>query len=38
MEGYHFDIRKHLLEFDDVLNKQREVIYADRHLASTAMT
>ena len=33
VEGYHFDIRKHLLEFDDVLNKQREVIYADRHLA-----
>ncbi|MDP6549215.1 MAG: preprotein translocase subunit SecA [Dehalococcoidia bacterium] len=30
VEGYHFDIRKHLLEFDDVLNKQREVIYADR--------
>ena len=33
VEGYHFDIRKHLLEFDDVLNKQREVIYADRHMA-----
>ena len=33
VEGYHFDIRKHLLEFDDVLNKQREVIYADRHQA-----
>ena len=33
VEGYHFDIRKHLLEFDDVLNKQREVIYGDRHLA-----
>ena len=33
VEGYHFDIRKHLLEFDDVLNKQREVIYADRHRA-----
>ena len=33
VEGYHFDIRKHLLEFDDVLNKQREVIYTDRHLA-----
>ena len=30
MESYHFDIRKHLLEFDDVLNKQREVIYGDR--------
>ena len=33
VEGYHFDIRKHLLEFDDVLNKQREVIYVDRHQA-----
>ena len=33
VEGYHFDVRKHLLEFDDVLNKQREVIYSDRHLA-----
>ena len=31
VEGYHFDIRKHLLEYDDVLNKQREIIYADRH-------
>jgi preprotein translocase subunit SecA len=31
VESYHFDIRKHLLEYDDVLNKQREAIYADRH-------
>ncbi|MFQ6028757.1 MAG: preprotein translocase subunit SecA, partial [Dehalococcoidia bacterium] len=31
VEGYHFDIRKHLLEYDDVLNTQREVIYTDRH-------
>lgn len=30
VEGYHFDIRKHLLEYDDVMNKQREVIYALR--------
>ena len=30
VEGYHFDIRKHLVEFDDVVNKQREVIYAER--------
>jgi preprotein translocase subunit SecA len=29
-EGYHFDIRKHLLDYDDVLNKQRELIYAER--------
>ena len=33
VEGYHFDARKHLLEFDDVLNKQREVIYKDRDQA-----
>ncbi|MCI0895946.1 MAG: preprotein translocase subunit SecA [Chloroflexi bacterium] len=31
VESYHFDIRKHLLDFDDVLSKQREVIYTDRH-------
>jgi len=30
VEGYHFDIRKHLLEYDDVMNKQREVIYRQR--------
>jgi preprotein translocase subunit SecA len=30
VEGYHFDIRKHLVEFDDVVNKQREVIYGER--------
>ena len=31
VESYHFDIRKHLLEYDDVLNMQREIIYTDRH-------
>ncbi|MGA7279926.1 MAG: preprotein translocase subunit SecA [Desulfocapsaceae bacterium] len=30
VEGHHFDIRKHLLEYDDVMNKQREVIYHQR--------
>ncbi len=30
VEAYNFDIRKHVVEYDDVLNKQREVIYADR--------
>ncbi len=30
VEGFNFDIRKHLLEFDDVLNKQREIIYSQR--------
>ncbi|MEE4314736.1 MAG: preprotein translocase subunit SecA [Desulfofustis sp.] len=30
VEGHHFDIRKHLLEYDDVMNKQREIIYRQR--------
>jgi len=30
VEGQNFDIRKHLLEFDDVMNKQRQVIYEQR--------
>jgi preprotein translocase subunit SecA len=30
VEGYHFDIRKHLVEYDDVINTQREVIYGER--------
>ncbi|GAI32027.1 unnamed protein product, partial [marine sediment metagenome] len=30
VEGYHFDMRKHLVEYDDVINKQREVIYGER--------
>ena len=30
VEGHNFDIRKHLLEYDDVINKQREVIYEQR--------
>lgn len=30
VEGHNFDIRKHVLEYDDVVNKQREVIYAER--------
>ena len=37
VEGHNFDIRKHLLEYDDVLNQQREIIYGRRReiLAST---
>ena len=27
VEGFHFDSRKHLVEYDDVLNKQREIVY-----------
>jgi preprotein translocase subunit SecA len=30
VEGHNFDIRKHLLEYDDVMNKQRTVIYDER--------
>lgn len=30
IEGLNFDVRKHVLEFDDVMNKQREVIYRIR--------
>ncbi len=31
VEGYNFDIRKHLLDYDDVLNRQRELIYGRRY-------
>jgi len=31
VEGHNFDIRKHLLKYDDVINQQREVTYAERH-------
>ncbi len=30
VEVYHFDIRKHVLEYDDVMNRQRELFYAQR--------
>ncbi len=30
VEGYHFDMRKHLVEYDDVINQQREIIYGER--------
>ncbi|MCH7782917.1 preprotein translocase subunit SecA [candidate division KSB1 bacterium] len=35
VEGHNFSIRKHLLEYDDVMNKQREVIYNRRNTALT---
>ncbi len=31
VEGFNFDTRKHLVQYDDVLNKQREIIYELRH-------
>ena len=30
VEGYHFDMRKHLVEYDDVVNRHREIIYGER--------
>ena len=30
VEGFNFDIRKRVVEFDDVINRQRETIYAER--------
>ena len=31
IEGFHFDSRKHTLQYDDVLNQQRKAIYDKRH-------
>jgi preprotein translocase subunit SecA len=30
VEGHNFEMRKHLLEYDDVMNQQREVVYSQR--------
>ncbi len=30
IEGFNFDIRKHVLDYDDVMNKHREVVYSRR--------
>ncbi|NTW15097.1 MAG: preprotein translocase subunit SecA [Candidatus Moranbacteria bacterium] len=40
IEGFNFDIRKHVLDYDDVMNRQREVIYRRRResLSASAMT
>ncbi len=32
VEAHHFEIRKQLLDYDDVLNKQREVVYERRRM------
>jgi preprotein translocase subunit SecA len=32
VEGHNFDMRKHILEYDDVMNQQRQVIYDQRRL------
>lgn len=31
VEGFNFDMRKHLVEYDDVLNRQRDIIYKQRN-------
>ena len=31
IEGFHFDARKHVLQYDDVLNKHRDAMYRRRH-------
>lgn len=36
VESFNFDARKHLVEYDDVLNKQREIIYRRRRQALMA--
>lgn len=38
VEGFHFDSRKHLVEYDDVLNKQREIVYQLRRKVVEANT
>ncbi len=30
VEGYNFDVRKNLVEYDDVINKQRQIVYSLR--------
>ena len=39
VEGHHFDIRKHLLDYDDVMNEQRKAVYKQRRrvIAATLM-
>ncbi len=36
VEGHHFDARKHLLDYDDVLNKQRLAVYKKRQAILTS--
>ena len=37
VEGFNFDSRKHLLEYDDILNKQRKLFYARRQVIMEAI-
>lgn len=36
VESHNFEIRKYVLEYDDVMNQQREVLYSQRHQVLTA--
>ena len=36
VEGHHFEIRKHLVDYDDVINKHREVVYEERRKILTS--
>lgn len=38
VEGHNFEIRKHLVEYDDVMNKHREAIYRNRQMVLRAVT
>ncbi len=31
VEGHNFDIRKHVVQYDDVMNRHRDLIYTERH-------
>ena len=33
VEGHNFEIRKHLVQYDDVVNRQREIVYGERSKA-----
>ncbi|NCB38773.1 MAG: preprotein translocase subunit SecA [Erysipelotrichia bacterium] len=33
VEAYHFDVRKHVIKYDDVMNQQRTVVYQERRKA-----
>ena len=37
VEGFNFEIRKSLVEYDDVMNKQREIIYEMRNKALSCL-
>ena len=37
VEAHNFDIRKHLLEYDNVMNQQREVVYGLRNKALSSL-